>query len=363
MQSTKEMRSQSLAASAAIITAVVAGGCSTTGSTWNALNPFSSSQSTEMIQAAGEPETRIASTDSSADGVEQASGFTASAKRAWNTTSSAVTGLFSRDQDDAAEKQLDPKDPLSLSNRPDRINAEVFIANGQLWESTGDFKQAMDSYTRALEAEPSHGPALASIARLHFRQNNYAEAARYFRLAAESQPEEAGLQNDLGLTLSKQGETAAAIEHLTKALELSPGNSRYANNLASVLFDHGESEAALQTLVENNQPAVAHFNMAYLCFQSGQLSQARDHFGEVMKYQAVSDDDVATRKAVERTREMLAGLDQSNQLQPSERIATKTSDAMMNQVGGVRTFGSDSGARPAVPFALPTGYRMDSEQP
>ncbi|MCH1494757.1 MAG: tetratricopeptide repeat protein [Rubripirellula sp.] len=357
------MRSRSWAASAAIITAVAAGGCSTTGSTWNALNPFSSNQSNEIIQAAGEPETRIASTVDSADTVERAGGFSASAKRAWNSTTSAVTGLFSRDQDEVDEEQLDPNDPLSLSHRPDRINAEVFIANGQLWESTGDFKQAMDSYTRALAAEPGHGPALASIARLHFRQSSYGEAAKYFRLAAESQPDEAGLQNDLGLTLSKQGETAAAIEHLTKALALSPGNSRYANNLASVLFGYGDSEAALQTLVENNQPAVAHFNMAYLCFQSGQLSQARDHFSEVMKYQAISNDDEATRKAVERTREMLAGLDQTYQRQPSERIASNTSDVMVNEDVGTRTLDIDSRTNVAVPFALPTGYRMDSEQP
>ena len=115
--------------------------------------------------------------------------------------------------------------------------------------------------------------------------------------------------------------------------------------------------------VENNQPAVAHFNMAYLCFQSGQLSQARDHFSEVMKYQAISNDDEATRKAVERTREMLAGLDQTYQRQPSERIASNTSDVMVNEDVGTRTLDIDSRTNVAVPFALPTGYQMDSEQP
>ena len=340
---------------------MVAGGCSTTGSTWSSLNPFSSSQTPEISEPAGAPETRIASSSESAASVEQTGGFTASAKRAWNSTTSAVTGLFSGGQDDTAEKKPDPNDPLSLSSRPDQVNSEVYIANGQLWESTGDFNKAMESYTRALAAEPNHGPALASIARLHFRQKNYAEAAKYFRAAADVQPEEAGLQNDLGLSLSKQGEMELAIKHLTKALKLSPGNSRYANNLASVLFDQGQSEAALQTLVENNQPAVAHFNMAYLCFQSGKLSQARDHFSEVMKYEVLSEGDIATRRAVERTKEMLAGLDQSSQSNAMDRIATRPSRSTPSQMTGGAEFNSNVGAQESVPFALPTGYRMESD--
>ena len=73
------------------------------------------------------------SPSSAADEVEQAGGFTASAKKAWNSTTSAVTGVFTKSEEEAASEPEVVNDPLSLSNRPDRVNAEVYIENGQLW--------------------------------------------------------------------------------------------------------------------------------------------------------------------------------------------------------------------------------------
>jgi tetratricopeptide (TPR) repeat protein len=214
--------------------------------------------------------------------------------------------------------------------------------------------------------EPNDSSALKSVARLHFRQQNYADAAKYFQRAATLIPEDAGLQNDLGLTLSKLGQSETAIEHLSKALELSPGNSRYSNNLASVLFDNQEEQAALNILSKNNQPAVAHFNMAYLYLQSGKLVQARKHLSEVMKYEVLAADDVATRRAVDRTREMLAGLDLRDESGPVARTAARPISQVMDKSSS--TDGVLSATVPAselnnsssnVPFALPTGYEIN----
>lgn len=375
MKITQHPRVVCIAALSAVLTTFTTG-CSTTGLTWGSLNPFSSSEP-NTAAVSNEPQPKVAAlqaTDTPDVSVDQPSGFTVSAKKAWNSTTNAVTGIFSKnDKEEISDEQV-VSDPLSLANQPQKVNAEVYIANGQLWESTGDLGKAMESYTRALQSEPNHGPALSSVARLHFRNQNFSEAATYFRRAVEAQPEEAGLQNDLGLTFSKLGESALAIEHLSKALKLSPGNSRYSNNLASVLFNDQQEQAAMTVLAENNQPAVAHFNMAYLYFQTGKLVQARDHLSEVMKYEVLSTEDVATRRAVERTREMLAGLDRQTPLKTGERIAARPVSHQISYQSDPNSPSDLTSSNPSqaeatpspsqgVPFALPNGFDHGSNNP
>jgi Tfp pilus assembly protein PilF len=222
-------------------------------------------------------------------------------------TSSAVTGMFggkSPEQDSLAQV-----DPLSLANKPKAVDPEVFVANGQLWESTGDMNKAMESYTKALEQDPKNGAALTSIARLHFRENKFQEAAGAFRLAIAQNPNDAGLYNDLGLTLSKLGDFTNATASLEKSLELAPGTSRYANNLATIHFENGNPAGAFQVLEKNNKPAVAHFNMAYLHYKNGQVSQARNQLNQALAYKSQVGEDAVVQRAVERSHDMLAQID------------------------------------------------------
>jgi Flp pilus assembly protein TadD len=285
-------------------TAMSSTGCSSSGLSVASLNPFS--KATPSIGEAGQ---KPGITQSIAAG---ASGATDSMKSAgmaakgfFGKTSSAVAGVFGRETD-LSNAEPEMSDPLRLENRPDSVDPEVFVANGQLWESTGDMGKAMESYTKALETNPKHAPALTSLARLHFRQGKLPQAVDYFQKALAQNPQDAGLHNDLGLTLSKMGRQPEAIASLQKALQLAPGTSRYANNLASVRFENGDSKGALLVLTQNNKPAVAHFNMAYLHFKKGQSNQAQTHLSEALKFESQAATDPATGRAVTRSREMLA---------------------------------------------------------
>lgn len=298
----------------------MATGCSSGGMSLASMNPFSKSATPTETQPSGVTAT-LASTASGAG--KQVSNLGSSAKKAWSKTTGAVAGIFKAPADESEE--IDVTDPLSLSTKPEKVGPEVFVANGQLWESTGDFTKAMESYTKALESEPSHAPALTSIARLHFRQGNHKQAADYFQRAIAKEPNDAGLHNDLGLTLNKLGDHAGASQHLEKALELAPGTSRYANNLASIKFEAGDANGAFQVLSMSNKPAVAHFNMAYLYFKNGKLTAAREHLSQVMKYESLASNDVAIQRAVERTRDMLAQINTATapiaQAAPQAQIA------------------------------------------
>lgn len=336
MKPTNNTRRALLIALLASSTAVASTGCSSSGFSMASMNPFS-----KATPAIGEAGGKPGITDSIAAGAAGAGqkmrSAGTSAKGMIGKTTTAVAGVFRRDTPDA-DTVVDKTDPLRLDNRPDKVDPEVFVANGQLWESTGDMTKAMESYTRALEANSKHPPALTSLARLHFRQGNLPQAVSYFERALVEKPQDAGLHNDLGLTLSKLGKQPAAVTSLEKALQLAPGTSRYANNLASVRFESGNPNSALMVLMQNNKPAVAHFNMAYLHFKKGQMPQAQNHLGEAMKFEPQAGTDPATSRAIERSREMLVRIQgtqpSSNPNFPSNTGAIASTMPKKTTVGG-----------------------------
>ncbi|MEM6777711.1 MAG: tetratricopeptide repeat protein [Planctomycetota bacterium] len=337
------------------------GGCATQSMSLASLNPFKAPET----KIGGMPETPSMLASTTGGMTKAASSIGAATKNAFSKTTGAVAGMFGRNADEtiAAESV----DPLSLQNKPDQIGPDVFVANGQLWESTGNVTKAMESYSKALAAEPDNGPALTSIARLHFREGNHPKAAEFFQKAIAKQPEDAALYNDMGLTLSKLGQHELASQTIARALQLAPGTSRYANNLASVHFDAKQPEKALKVLTENNKPAVAHFNMAYLHYKDGQTGDATKHLNLAMAQQGPNSDDPATLRAIERSREMLA------QISPAGAPGTPGPQAPIapgrlpstepaTQIAATpRTFGAASG--PAATVAMAPGTTPDATAP
>jgi len=270
------------------------------------MNPFSK-QEAPIEKAPGIREA-IASTTSGTK--SQLASFGGSAKKAFSKTTNAVTGVFGFGGDDADHEES-ITDPLSLANRPARVGPEVYVANGRLWESTGDNLKAMESYSKALQSEAGNPEALASIARLHHRQGNQKLAVQYFQQAIAEAPEDAGLYNELGLMLNAAGDYPMAVSSLERSLELAPGTSKYANSLASVKFGGGDSISAYQVLLANNKPAIANYNMAYLHYSNGELTKARGYLGQALEYQNQGAADAAVKLAVDRSRSLLVQIDAS----------------------------------------------------
>ncbi len=297
-------------------TSISSVGCATGGMSLASLNPFKKASST-VSATPEEPgvSAKLAAMRQTATG--QVSSMGMATKNAVSKTKNGITGLFTgkKTATDANGNAVTADDPTRLDT-PASAGPDVFVAQGQLWETTGDFTKAMQSYTRALETEPKNAGALASIARLHFRQEQYQPAADYFKRAIEQNPNDAGLHNDYGLTQAKLGDMAGATQSISKALTLSPGTSRFANNLANVKYDSGDSQGALAVLMQHNKPAVAHFNMAFLHYKAGKLPEAKTHLSEVVKYEPQAASDSAVGKAVARSKEMLATIEG-----PATRIA------------------------------------------
>ncbi|TWT73181.1 tetratricopeptide repeat protein [Allorhodopirellula solitaria] len=275
-------------------------GCAGRSMSLASMNPFKAEPS--ETTAAETPNQLVSST------TEMASGTVTASKNLVAKTSSKIGSWFGRDSEPAGEN-----DSVASDSDPEQLQPDVFVANGQLWESTGNLSKAMESYAKALESDPENGPALTSIARLHFRESRYPESAEYFQKAISQNPQDAALYNDLGLTLSKLEQHELAAQTLQRALELAPGTSRYANNLASVHFESGKTDQALEVLKANNKAAVAHFNMAFLFYKKGQIANAKSQLTQSLAHENEASADPATKRAIDRSREMLAQMDASGQ--------------------------------------------------
>ncbi len=295
---------QVLFTSLVVGTTVTLTGCTSGGVSLSSMNPFSKQEAT-VDNTPGISEA-IAS---SAEGTEsELASFGGNAKKAFSKTTDAVIGAFRFGDEKTPEEEV-ISDPLSLANKPASIGPEVYVANGRLWESTGDNTKAMESYGKALQSAPGNPDALASIARLHLRQGNQQQAVQYFQQAIAGAPEDALLHNELGLALNTAGAYPQSVAALEKALELAPGTSKYANSLASVRFSGGDTTAAYQVLLANNKPAIANYNMAYLLYSNGQVTGARGYLNQALQSQQQGVADPAVKLAVDRSHSLLTQID------------------------------------------------------
>lgn len=168
------------------------------------------------------------------------------------------------------------EDPTSLATMPQNLGPEIWVANGQLFETQNNYAKAMDNYTKALEAEPANVSALLSIARLYEKQGNHRESAEFFGKALAVQPD-AGIFNELAMSQKTSGSLAEAQATIKKAIELDPSNVRYRNNLADLLVAGGRSDEAVQQLEQVFPPAVANYNVAYMHFSNQNIAAAQQH--------------------------------------------------------------------------------------
>jgi tetratricopeptide (TPR) repeat protein len=320
--------------------AVCGNGCASQSASLASLNPFAK---TAQSPAADKPTGSTGQLASMRQAVAgQANNFNTAAAGAWTKTKDGVTGMFGgkpNSTDQAAGKLADD-DPTRLSTAVS-VSSDVYVKQGLLWETSGDFTKAMESFDRALKADPSNAAALASIGRLHMRQKNYPQASEFLAKAISLSPNEAALHNDYGMVRAELNDLPGATTAITKALAISPETTRYSNNLAKIRFAAGDAAGALAVLQKHNNPAVAHFNMAYLHYEAKDYPNAKNHLAQVLHYEGAAQTDPSIAQAVSQSRNMLTTIDGG-----TARLA-QTGSAVLsttNPTGGV--YGGQQTATP-----------------
>jgi Tfp pilus assembly protein PilF len=191
----------------------------------------------------------------------------------WQKTTAAISGAVA-----TKPKALPPEDdPLRVDKMPKRIGPEVYVGAARLLENQGKFVEAEDKYREALKAAPTDLNGLVGLARLYDRQGQSQKALEAYQKAAHAHPNNGLVYNDLGLCLRRQQQAEKSVVAFRKAVELTPDNAKYRNNLAAALVDSGKENEAFAELAAVNQPAVAHYNLAYMLNEKGQRENAVRH--------------------------------------------------------------------------------------
>ncbi len=197
---------------------------------------------------------------------------------AYGKAKTAITSPFSG----TAEAGAGSGDATALSNKPS-IDPELNILKGNLDEQQGNYAKALDSYSKALEAEPKNPTALLSTARLYDRQNDKDKAVEFYQKAGVVAPNNAAIFADLGNLHARTGNFPAARAELQKAVNLEPKSTSYRSALAGVMLDSGNADAAMAELGQVNSPAMANYQMAYLHFSRKNVPATQQYLGSALQ--------------------------------------------------------------------------------
>ena len=179
--------------------------------------------------------------------------------------------LFSSDQYADAAKAFDQvgdvaySDPrvayawatsLARTNQPDKANAilarmsqqqlspDALLLVGQVYSDLGKQQQAIATYQKAIQQNPSLQRAhyYTGMAQLRLKQPN--DAVKEFEAELKLNPDDAEAQYELGKTLLEQGKARDAIPHLQAAAKANPNLDNVHNQLQAAYRKTGRTADA-----------------------------------------------------------------------------------------------------------------------
>ncbi|MHC4878912.1 MAG: tetratricopeptide repeat protein [Planctomycetota bacterium] len=121
----------------------------------------------------------------------------------------------------------------------------------------------------------------------HFKSGNFAEARRYFHMAAAENPTNADYLHNLGSSQWKLGKVAEAEQTFRRAIDIDPTHQPSYHSLAKMLKENGRvSEASgLLTAWSESQPYVpeSHIELAWLNREAGNHAAAEENLRRALK--------------------------------------------------------------------------------
>lgn len=198
---------------------------------------------------------------------------------AYGKAKTAITSPFSTTPEASTAEASANTTPGTKST----IGPELYVMNGQLQESQGNYTKALDSYSKALEIEPKNPSALLSTARLYERQNEKDKALEFYQKASNVAPNNAAIFADIGSLHVRNGNLNQAKSELQKAVNLDPKNPNYRSAMAGVLLDSGNADGAMSELVQVYSPAMANYQMAYLHFTRKNIPATQQYLGSALQ--------------------------------------------------------------------------------
>jgi len=121
------------------------------------------------------------------------------------------------------------------------------LARGLAQLEQGDLRAAVDSFRRALEADPDLAVAHFEVGKVWTRVGNHDKAEEYFQNAVRADADHAAAQFNLGVARLQLGKASEAIAPLQASLRLRGDDAQTLLTLAVAARDAGDFELALTT--------------------------------------------------------------------------------------------------------------------
>jgi len=185
----------------------------------------------------------------------------------------------------ALEMSGEPKEALAyyrkaLEHMPEHRQSYRQLAEAS--EKTGDLAGAEETYRRALEIFQEDVPLLSNYGVLLARQGHSQEAMELFNRAARIKPDLPELNNNIGMLYSMNKQYGQAIASFNRALQSNPNDPQAYHNLGVVytlLERYPEAEQAfLETLKRNPEHDSARNNLGNIYRRTGRMAQAEEQF-------------------------------------------------------------------------------------
>ena len=128
-------------------------------------------------------------------------------------------------------------------------NARLLLGN--LFYETGEYKKAIDQYSRILKTSPDHAAALYNMATALLKTGDDFSSVEYFKRAGAADPiGKVGFKSysRLGALYIQQKGYEKALEYLKKAISIKPENAQARYNMGIALNSLGRNDEALKEL-------------------------------------------------------------------------------------------------------------------
>jgi len=198
----------------------------------------------------------------------------------------------------AAQEQAKPAAKAAPS--PEAVKA---AKDGVESMRRGDWKKAVEAWSRSVQLEPANAGAWANLGKVQLQEKQTAAAIVSLEKAVVLQPALSEAWMALGMAYDAEKAPMRAVSCLTRAVHENPADARTRNSLAIILKKNGWKDAAeseLQKALDlDPRYAEAHFNLAvmYLDRRPPSVEMARRHYETARGLGAGPDKDLEAQLA------------------------------------------------------------------
>jgi len=175
------------------------------------------------------------------------------------------------------------------NSKQSKSRADWFHAQGYAARKRGDFVNAIDFYSKALELNGQHFKALFNRGFAYDKIGEYDMAIRDYSRALDIDPKNAYAYYNRGISLDRKGDFDAAIENFTQAIDLEPNKADFYHNRGFAFrkkkaFDKAITDYAKAIMIDGKH-FKAFYNRAFCYDKIGNQRAAETDYLDALELQ------------------------------------------------------------------------------